>query len=94
MNWKGIGKANIRLEVLSKNTKNLSQDSRSLDRYLKPVPPEYGAGVLTTRPQRLVINVEVLTVKMSVPVFRVVTPSGLVGRDKGFEGTYYIHLQG
>jgi hypothetical protein len=29
-----------------------------------------------------------------VPVFRVVTPSGLVGRDKGFEGTYYIHLQG
>jgi hypothetical protein len=35
-------------------TKNLSQDSRSPGRDLKPGPPEYEAGVLTTRPRRSV----------------------------------------
>jgi hypothetical protein len=42
------------LEVLSKNTRNLSQDSQSLGRELDPGPPEYNAGVLTTRPRHSV----------------------------------------
>jgi hypothetical protein len=34
------------------STKNFSQDSRSADQDLKPGPPEYEAGVLTTLPRR------------------------------------------
>jgi hypothetical protein len=44
----------IRLEGLRKRTGNLNQDSRSPGPDLNPGPPEYEAGVLTTRPQRLV----------------------------------------
>jgi hypothetical protein len=64
MNWKGCGKKrswpNLRLypriclEGLRKTTKNLSQDSRYPGRDLKPGPPEYEAGALTTRPRRSV----------------------------------------
>jgi hypothetical protein len=39
----------ICLEGLRKSTKKLSQDSRSLGRDLNLSPPEYEAGVLTTR---------------------------------------------
>jgi hypothetical protein len=42
----------ICLEGLREKTKNLSQDSRSLDQDLKPGPPEYEAGVSTTRSRR------------------------------------------
>jgi hypothetical protein len=38
----------IRLEELRKNTKSLSQDSRSPVQYLNSGPPEYETGVLTT----------------------------------------------
>jgi hypothetical protein len=55
MNWKGCG---ICLEGLRKTTKNLSQDSRSPGRDLNPGPPEYEAGVLTTRPRRLVVHMK------------------------------------
>lgn len=41
-------------EGIKKNTENLSQDSRSLRRDLKPGHPEYERGVLTTRPKRSV----------------------------------------
>jgi hypothetical protein len=64
MNWKGCGRKRscpdlryypvICLEGLRKTTKNLSQDRRSLGRDLNPGPPEYEAGVLTTRPRRSV----------------------------------------
>jgi hypothetical protein len=37
-----------------KTMKNLSQDSRSPGRGLKPGPPGYGAGVLTACPRRWV----------------------------------------
>jgi hypothetical protein len=36
-------------EVTEKTTKNLSQDSRFSGRDLNPGPPEYKAGMLTTR---------------------------------------------
>jgi hypothetical protein len=39
----------ICIEGLRKPTKNISQDSRSSGRDLKPGPPENKAGVLTTR---------------------------------------------
>jgi hypothetical protein len=42
----------IRLEELSKTTKNLSQDSRSPGQHLKTRTQEYEAGMLTTRPRR------------------------------------------
>jgi hypothetical protein len=42
------------LEVLRKSTNNLSQDGLSPYRDLNPEPPEYEAGVLTTRPRRLI----------------------------------------
>jgi hypothetical protein len=41
----------ICLEVVRKSTKNFSHDGRSSGRDLNPVPPEYEAGVLTTRLQ-------------------------------------------
>jgi hypothetical protein len=44
----------IRMEVLRKTTKSLNRDSRAPD--LKPVPPEYKAGVLTTQPRRSVLS--------------------------------------
>jgi hypothetical protein len=44
----------ICLEELRKTTKNLSQDNQSLGRDLNARPPEYDAGVLTTRPWCLV----------------------------------------
>jgi hypothetical protein len=40
------------MEVLSKTTKILSQDSQSVGRDLNPEPPEYEARVLTIRQQR------------------------------------------
>jgi hypothetical protein len=43
----------IRLEGPRKTTKTLSQDNQSPSRDLDTGPPEYGAGVLTTRPQSL-----------------------------------------
>jgi hypothetical protein len=46
--------SSIRLEERKENTKILSQDNRSPGRDLNPVPPEYEAGVLTTRPRRSV----------------------------------------
>jgi hypothetical protein len=45
----------IRLEGLRKTTKILNQDSLSPGRDLNPGPPEYEAGVLTTRPWRSVV---------------------------------------
>jgi hypothetical protein len=42
----------IRLEGRRKTTKTLSQDSWSPGRDLNPGPPEYEAGMLTTRPWR------------------------------------------
>jgi hypothetical protein len=61
MNWKGCGRkrswSNLRyypriwLDRTRKTIKNLSQDSRSPGRDLNPGPPEYEAGVLTTRSQ-------------------------------------------
>jgi hypothetical protein len=58
MNWKGCGRKRscpnkryypgICLEELRKTMKDLSQDSRSPGRDLKPGTPEYEAGVLTT----------------------------------------------
>jgi hypothetical protein len=45
----------ICLEGLRKTTKNLSQDSRSPGRDLNPGPPEYKAGVLTTRAQHSIL---------------------------------------
>jgi hypothetical protein len=69
MNWKGCGRKrswpNLRyypgicLEGLTKTTKNLSQHSRSPGRDLNPGPPEYEAGVLTTRTLSLVISLPV-----------------------------------
>jgi hypothetical protein len=40
-------------------TKNFNPDSRSPGQDLKPGSPKYEAGVLTTRPQRSVLPVEV-----------------------------------
>jgi hypothetical protein len=62
MNWKACGKTqswpNLRqypgicLEGLRKTMKNLSQDIQSPGRDMNSVPPEYGAGMLTTLPRR------------------------------------------
>jgi hypothetical protein len=41
-------------------TNNLSHDSRSSGRDLKPRPPEYEAGVLTTQPRQSVIPTVIL----------------------------------
>jgi hypothetical protein len=59
MNWKVYGRkrswpnlryySGICLEELRKTTNTLSQGSRSLGRDLNSRPPEYKAGVLTTR---------------------------------------------
>jgi hypothetical protein len=46
----------IRLEELRKSTKTLSQDCPSPGRDSNPGTPEYEAGVLSTRPRRLVID--------------------------------------
>jgi hypothetical protein len=64
MNWKGFVRKwlrtnlryypGIRLEGAEENYENLSQDSRYPGRYFNPRPPEYEAGVLTTRPRRMV----------------------------------------
>jgi hypothetical protein len=60
MNWKGCGRKqswpnlryypSIYLEELRQTIKNLGHDRWSLDRDLKPVPPEY-EGVFTTEPR-------------------------------------------
>jgi hypothetical protein len=47
----------ICLEELRKNTKSLSQDSRSSGRDLNLGPPEYNAEVHVTRPRRSVFGV-------------------------------------
>jgi hypothetical protein len=51
--------AGIRMEGLWKTTKNLRQDSWSPSRDLNPGPPEYEAGLLTTRQrsERNVLNI-------------------------------------
>jgi hypothetical protein len=64
MNWKGFGRKLLSsnlgyypgtcLQGLRKTTDNLSQDSRFPGRDLNLEPPEYEAGVLTTRPRRSV----------------------------------------
>jgi hypothetical protein len=64
MNWKGCERKrswpNLRyypsicLEGPRKTVQNLSQDSWSPGRDLNPRPPEYEAGVLTTRLRRWV----------------------------------------
>jgi hypothetical protein len=66
MNWKGFGRKsswpNFKvgyypdsyLEELKKTMKNFSQDSRTPGRDMKPGPPGYEIGVLTTRPRRSV----------------------------------------
>jgi hypothetical protein len=61
MNWKQREKKSSRtnfryyngmyLEGLRETAKNLFQDIRSAGRDLNPGPPEYEAGVLTTRPR-------------------------------------------
>jgi hypothetical protein len=63
MNWQVFGRklswfkykvlSGIRLEGLRKATTNFSQDSWSSDRDLIHGPPEYEAGVSTTRPRRV-----------------------------------------
>jgi hypothetical protein len=40
---------------LRKNTKSVSQDSRSPDRDLNAIPPEYEAVVVTTRPRLFIL---------------------------------------
>jgi hypothetical protein len=52
--------SSIRLEERKDNTKILSQDNRSPGRDLNPVPPEYEAEVLITRPRRSVYVYRVL----------------------------------
>jgi hypothetical protein len=42
---------NICLEGLTRTTKGLSDDRRSPDQDLNPVPTEYETGMLNTRPQ-------------------------------------------
>jgi hypothetical protein len=64
MDWKGSGRKRTRhnlkyypgihLEGLRKTTEILTHDSRSPGRDLNPEPPEYEAGLLTTRPRRSV----------------------------------------
>jgi hypothetical protein len=57
MNWKGCGKKVLSQHlpgVTEENHKTSSQDSQSPGQGLNPLPPKYEAGVLTTRPQRLV----------------------------------------
>jgi hypothetical protein len=61
MNWKGSVCGlilryypSIHLDGLRKTAKILSQVNRSPGRYLNLGPPEYEAGVLSTRPRRLV----------------------------------------
>jgi hypothetical protein len=44
----------IYLEGLKKYTKILNQDERPLDRHVNPGLPQYEAGMLNTRPSRLV----------------------------------------
>jgi hypothetical protein len=72
MKWKRFGRkrscsyfnvlSGIRLEGRTKIMKNLSQDSRSPGRDLKPGSPEYEAGVLTTRLRRSVPHYEMSAV--------------------------------
>jgi hypothetical protein len=47
----------IHLEGLRKTTKNLGHDSRSRGRDLNSGSPVYEAGVLVTRPKRLVMTI-------------------------------------
>jgi hypothetical protein len=71
VNWKileGRGRgiiwgyySGIRPEELWKTTTNLSQNSLSPGRDFNPGPPEYEAGVLTTRPRRSVKVMHILT---------------------------------
>jgi hypothetical protein len=58
----------ICLEELRKITRNFSQDSRSLGRDLKPGPPHFETGVLTTLPRHSVdweVEVRYLPVMIS-----------------------------
>jgi hypothetical protein len=47
----------IFLERLRKAIENLRQDSRSLGQCLNPGPPEYEAGVLTTKLRHSVLDI-------------------------------------
>jgi hypothetical protein len=52
------------LEGLRKTAKNLGQDIRSPDRDLKPEPPEYETGELTSQQRRSVTPIEGLTTRV------------------------------
>jgi hypothetical protein len=64
VNWEGCGRklswSNLKLHPrvflkgLKKATKNLSQDSQTPGRDLKPGHPKHETGVLTTEPRRFV----------------------------------------
>jgi hypothetical protein len=67
MIWKGFGRKRswYHFQVLSQNstvglkktTKNLNQNSRSPRRDINQAPPEYEAGMLTTRPRSFRVNI-------------------------------------
>jgi hypothetical protein len=62
----------IRLEGLRETKKNLSQYSQSPDRDLNPAPPEYEAGVSTTRPRCSVDKCEQCLFKGTTHVFWII----------------------
>jgi hypothetical protein len=60
----------IRLEGLRKTTATLSQDSWFPGPDLNPGPPEYEAGVLTTRPQLFVSLIYIKTQNKNIVILR------------------------
>jgi hypothetical protein len=54
--WPNLRQSRHLHESTEKNNENI-QDSRSPGLDLKPEPPEYEAGVLTTRPRRSVMSI-------------------------------------
>jgi hypothetical protein len=63
----------IRLEVPRKTTKKLTQECRYPGSNLNTGPPEYKAGVLTTRPRRLVSITKLQTTSSSSFPFSIVS---------------------
>jgi hypothetical protein len=74
MNWKGDGRKRlwtnlsyypcINLEGLRKTIKSLNQENRFPSRDLSPGPPEYEAGVLTTRPLHSITLLTIFPIKL------------------------------
>jgi hypothetical protein len=65
MNWKGYGRTRSWTNLPSRTQRNhveVSLDSRSPGRDLNPGSPAYKAGVLTSRPGRLVERVVLLSI--------------------------------